>query len=269
MAPRGLNPPRSDQPISRTYHVGRRVWPPNVGSDPGVVALVEELHRRAIRVTRMAFNPDLWGPALRRLDADGRTIRLGWFRDLDRQLLNVTGELSRGRLDFLMVPRTRRRPPQSMPSRRPPTVPTGRHRPSCSTCSAPQVRPCHPHAPPPTSPTLRRPRPGTPRRATCTADAGPTTPPDHGAGTSSVTTAPSPATVNKSLDEGPQVQFAVTQGRMGQQAGPSGWSEAPGGRGPLRRGLFLVWPASRSQSAIERSGADGEPASPEHHSDRE
>ena len=183
MAPRGLNPPRSDQPISRTYHVGRRVWPPNVGSDPGVVALVEELHRRAIRVTRMAFNPDLWGPALRRLDADGRTIRLGWFRDLDRQLLNVTGELSRGRLDFLMVPRTRRRPPQSMPSRRPPTVPTGRHRPSCSTCSAPQVR--------------------------------------------------------------------------------------PGGRGPLRRGLFLVWPASRSQSAIERSGADGEPASPEHHSDRE
>ena len=67
-------------------------------------ALVEELHRRGIRVTRAAYNPDLWGPAPRRLDADGRTIRLGWFRNLDRQLLNMTGDSSRGRLDFLVVP---------------------------------------------------------------------------------------------------------------------------------------------------------------------
>jgi hypothetical protein len=66
--------------------------------------LVEELHRRGIRVTRAAYNPDLWGPAPRRLDADGRTTRLGWFRNVDRQLLNMTGDLSRGRLDFLVVP---------------------------------------------------------------------------------------------------------------------------------------------------------------------
>jgi hypothetical protein len=59
----------------------------------------------APRVARSAsFNPDLWGPVPRRLDADGRTIRLGWFRDLDRHLLNMTGDVSRGRLDFLVVP---------------------------------------------------------------------------------------------------------------------------------------------------------------------
>jgi hypothetical protein len=79
-------------------------WPRTRDLTQELPALLEELHRRGIRVTRVAYNPDLWGPAPRRLDADGRTIRLGWFRDLDRQLLNMTGDSSRGRLDFLVVP---------------------------------------------------------------------------------------------------------------------------------------------------------------------
>ncbi len=79
-------------------------WPRTRDLVQELPALVEELHRRGIRVTRVAYNPDLWGPTPRRLDADGRTIRLGWFRHLDRQLLNMTGDLSRGRLDLLVVP---------------------------------------------------------------------------------------------------------------------------------------------------------------------
>jgi hypothetical protein len=79
-------------------------WPRTRDLTQELPALVEELHRRGIRVTRVAYNPDLWGPAPRRLDADGRTTRLGWFRNVDRQLLNMTGDLSRGRLDFLVVP---------------------------------------------------------------------------------------------------------------------------------------------------------------------
>jgi hypothetical protein len=50
------------------------------------------------------YNPEVWTSATRRLEADGRTIRLGWFRSLDRRLLNLTGDLTRGRLDLLVVP---------------------------------------------------------------------------------------------------------------------------------------------------------------------
>ena len=52
----------------------------------------------------VAYNPDLWEPTTRRLGADGRTIRLGWFRGIDRRLLNLTGDATRGRLDLLVVP---------------------------------------------------------------------------------------------------------------------------------------------------------------------
>jgi hypothetical protein len=79
-------------------------WPRTRDLTQELPALVEELHRRGIRVTRVAFNPDAWEPGPRRLHADGRTIRLGWFRNLDRQLLNMTGDPSRGRLDLLVVP---------------------------------------------------------------------------------------------------------------------------------------------------------------------
>ena len=83
-----------DPPAARTTLDGAW-WPRTRDLTQELPALVEELHRRGIRVTRVTYNPDLWGPAPRRLDADGRTIRLGWFRNLDRQLLNMTGDSSR------------------------------------------------------------------------------------------------------------------------------------------------------------------------------
>jgi hypothetical protein len=92
-----------DPPAARTTLDGAW-WPRTRDLAQELPALVEELHRRGIRITRVAYNPDLWEPAPRRLDADGRTIRLGWFRNLDRQLLNMTGDLSRDRLDVLVVP---------------------------------------------------------------------------------------------------------------------------------------------------------------------
>ena len=36
--------------------------------------------------------------------ADGRIIRLGWFRTIDPQLLDLTGDERRGRVDLLVVP---------------------------------------------------------------------------------------------------------------------------------------------------------------------
>lgn len=92
-----------DPPGKRTTLDGAW-WPRTRSLSDELPGLVEELHRRGIRVTRAAYNPDAWETAPRRLEADGRTIRLGWFRSIDPQLLALTGDTARGRLDLLVVP---------------------------------------------------------------------------------------------------------------------------------------------------------------------
>jgi hypothetical protein len=93
----------TDPPAERTTLDGAR-WPRTRSLSDELPGLVEELHRRGVRVTRAAYNPDAWETAPRRLGADGHTIRLGWFRRIDSQLLNLAGDTTRGRLDLLVVP---------------------------------------------------------------------------------------------------------------------------------------------------------------------
>ena len=92
-----------DPPAERTTLDGAW-WPRTRSLSDDLPGLVQELHRRGIRVTRVAYNPDAWEATPRRLEADGRTIRLGWFRSIDPQLLDLTGDPHRGRLDLLVVP---------------------------------------------------------------------------------------------------------------------------------------------------------------------
>jgi hypothetical protein len=93
----------TDPPAERTTLDGAW-WPRTRSLSDELPGLVEELDRRGVRVTRVAYNPDAWRTAPRRLAADGRTIRLGWFRRIDPQLLNLSGDTARGRLDLLIVP---------------------------------------------------------------------------------------------------------------------------------------------------------------------
>ena len=92
-----------DPPGKRTTLDGAW-WPRTRSLSDELPGLVQELHRRGIQVTRAAYNPDAWETAPRRLAADGRTIRLGWFRSIDPQLIDLTGDTTRGRLDLLVVP---------------------------------------------------------------------------------------------------------------------------------------------------------------------
>jgi hypothetical protein len=92
-----------DPPAGRTTLDGAW-WPRTVRLGDELPGLVQELHRRGIRVTRVTYHPDSWEAAPRRLAADGRTIRLGWFRSIDPQLLNLTRDTRRGWLDLLVIP---------------------------------------------------------------------------------------------------------------------------------------------------------------------
>src|SRR5947209_583589 len=91
-----------DPPGQRTTLDGAW-WPRTRSLSDELPGLVQELHRRGIRVTRVTYNPEAWEPAPRRLAADGRIIRLGWFRSIDPQLLDLTGDSQRGRLDLLVI----------------------------------------------------------------------------------------------------------------------------------------------------------------------
>jgi hypothetical protein len=105
------SPPEPDQlrlaliePRSPRTSLDGAWWPRSSDLSEELPALLTELHTRGIRATRVAYNPASWDPAPRRLDADGRVVRLGWFRGLDPHLLNLTGDLVRGRVDLLVVP---------------------------------------------------------------------------------------------------------------------------------------------------------------------
>ena len=91
-------------PVDRHSTLDGAWWPRTTNLTDELPSLIAELHRQGIRVTRVAYNPTAWAPVTRRLPAGGRTIRLGAFRSLDPQLLNLTGDERRGRLDLLTVP---------------------------------------------------------------------------------------------------------------------------------------------------------------------
>ncbi|MEX5717121.1 DUF5994 family protein [Geodermatophilus maliterrae] len=92
------------EPVSPRTTLDGAWWPRTQDLSQELSGLVEELHRRGIRVTRVGYHPTAWGPTPRRLEADGRTIRLGWFRGLDPHQLNLTGDPARGRVDLLVIP---------------------------------------------------------------------------------------------------------------------------------------------------------------------
>ncbi len=98
-----------DPPSARTTLDGAW-WPRTADLEAELSPLLEELQRRGVRATRVAYNPDAWAVTPRRLQTGDRTVRLGWFRHLDPHLLNLTGDPGRGRLDLLVVP------PQTAPA---------------------------------------------------------------------------------------------------------------------------------------------------------
>lgn len=92
------------EPPAERSRVDGAWWPRTRSLGHELPALIEELRRRGIRVTRAGYHPGGWDAAPRRLEADRRVIRLGWSRSIDPQLLELTGGAQRGRLDLLVVP---------------------------------------------------------------------------------------------------------------------------------------------------------------------
>jgi hypothetical protein len=92
--------PRSHQPT-----LDGAWWPRTRSLAQELPALVVELHKRGSRVSRVLFNPGTWDSFdQRKLAADGRVIRVGWFRTMDPHVLTLTSAAGADRLDLLIVP---------------------------------------------------------------------------------------------------------------------------------------------------------------------
>jgi hypothetical protein len=80
-------------------------WPRSRDLATELPPLITVLGHRGIRISRVAYHRDSWEPAPRRLPADGRILRLGWYPGLDPHLVRLTsGGDGRVRLDLLVVP---------------------------------------------------------------------------------------------------------------------------------------------------------------------
>jgi hypothetical protein len=78
-------------------------WPRSTSLATDLPPLVAELRRRGVRITRAAYHPELWEPAPRKIRADNRIVRLGWFRTIDPHLVSLTGSGGE-RVELLVVP---------------------------------------------------------------------------------------------------------------------------------------------------------------------
>lgn len=76
-------------------------WPRSRDSAGELVDLVVALDAKGARVASIMLNPSVWLGHPRRLRVAGRTVRVGWFRDLDAAVLIATTDSHR-RIDLLV-----------------------------------------------------------------------------------------------------------------------------------------------------------------------
>ncbi len=80
-------------------------WPRSLDLAEELPALISELRSRGTRMSRVLYNPTTWeSMPPRKVSADGRIIKVGWFRSMDPHLLTLTSVGGLDRYDLLIVP---------------------------------------------------------------------------------------------------------------------------------------------------------------------
>ncbi|HEX6514938.1 MAG TPA: DUF5994 family protein [Nocardioidaceae bacterium] len=96
---------RLDALLSRRGAVDGAWWPHSNDAGEELPALVAELDRLlGTAVHRIGLHPDTWTHIPHRIPAAGRTIRVAWFRSIDRQLVSVHTARAQYDLKLLVIP---------------------------------------------------------------------------------------------------------------------------------------------------------------------
>ena len=149
-----------------TGYVDGAWWPRSRDLSAELPALLAALTVRLARIERVSYHLTTWSPARRRLNLDGRIIRLDGFRSQHTDIVTVIGATDRPRLTLLVVP------PETDPNLAHQIMTTAAHRDNVDTADTLLATRDLPAAPHRISPTRRR-RPPSAGRLTAVASRHP------------------------------------------------------------------------------------------------
>lgn len=78
-------------------------WPRSRELAREVPLLVAEFAELGVRVTRFVYHPSLWLIAPTKVHVGGRTVHLGWFREIDPNLITLRTSQD-DRIELLVIP---------------------------------------------------------------------------------------------------------------------------------------------------------------------
>lgn len=91
------------QPVSKDGFVDAAWWPRTRDLSAELPALMDVLWSSAREVSRVSYNLDAWDAAPKRLQVEGRTVRLGGFHTGDPLMIRLADMWGGERVDVLVV----------------------------------------------------------------------------------------------------------------------------------------------------------------------
>jgi uncharacterized protein DUF5994 len=92
------------QPVTSAPHVDAAWWPRSRDLEVELPGLFEVLWTAARDVNRVSYAVNSWLPAPRRLDIEGRQVRLGGFTHQDPSMISLRDASGAERVDILVIP---------------------------------------------------------------------------------------------------------------------------------------------------------------------
>jgi len=92
------------QPVTSAPHVDAAWWPRSHDLDAELPALLDVLWTAARDVDRISYPLHSWLPVPRRLEIEGRRVRLGGFTHQDPSMISLRDAWGAERIDILVVP---------------------------------------------------------------------------------------------------------------------------------------------------------------------
>jgi uncharacterized protein DUF5994 len=92
------------QPVTRTGFIDAGWWPRSHDLTAELPALLAVLWTASREIIRVSYSLDFWDEAPRRLQVEGRGVRLGGFHHLSPLLMTAVDARNNDRIDFLVIP---------------------------------------------------------------------------------------------------------------------------------------------------------------------
>jgi Family of unknown function (DUF5994) len=91
------------QPLASSGYIDAAWWPRTLDLATELPPLMDVLWTAAREITRVTYNLTAWNPAPRRMEIEGRTVRLGGFATSDPLTVRLSDAYATERIDVLVI----------------------------------------------------------------------------------------------------------------------------------------------------------------------